>query len=130
MEADGQKILFDTGPTAMITRNAAALGVDIGSVDRIVLSHGHYDHTGGLQEVLTKILESGKHPDGIEIIAHPDIFTPKHFYIKDFIEKYVGIPFPREELEALGGRFNLSEGAGQAEREHADHRRGGDQRGF
>jgi 7,8-dihydropterin-6-yl-methyl-4-(beta-D-ribofuranosyl)aminobenzene 5'-phosphate synthase len=109
VEADGQKILFDTGPTAMISGNASALGVDLGSVDRIVLSHGHYDHTGGLQEVLTKILEAGRHPDGIEIIAHPDIFTPKHFYIKDFVEKYIGIPFPREELEALGARFNLSE---------------------
>ena len=108
VEADGQKILFDTGPSALITKNAAALGVDIASVDRIVLSHGHYDHTGGLQEVLTKIHESGKHPDGIEIIAHPDIFSPKYFYIKDFVEKYIGIPFPREELEALGGRFNLS----------------------
>ncbi|MCX5996284.1 MAG: MBL fold metallo-hydrolase [Chloroflexi bacterium] len=108
VEADGQKILFDTGPTAMIAKNASALGVDIGSVDKIVLSHGHYDHTGGLKEALTKIRESGKHPDGIEIIAHPDIFTPKHFYIKDFIEKYVGIPFPREELEALGARFNLT----------------------
>ncbi|MCX6001074.1 MAG: MBL fold metallo-hydrolase [Chloroflexi bacterium] len=108
VEADGQKILFDTGPTAMIAKNASALGVDIGSVDKIVLSHGHYDHTGGLQEVLTKILESGKHPDGIEIIAHPDIFTPKHFYIKDLVDKYVGIPFPREELEALGASFNLT----------------------
>ena len=109
LEADGQKILFDTGPSALITKNASALGVDIGSVDKIVLSHGHYDHTGGLMEVLTKIRESGQHPDGIEIIAHPDIFTPKHFYIKDFVEKYIGIPFPREELEALGGRFNLAE---------------------
>jgi 7,8-dihydropterin-6-yl-methyl-4-(beta-D-ribofuranosyl)aminobenzene 5'-phosphate synthase len=108
VETDGQKILFDTGPSAMITRNAIALGVDIATVDRIVLSHGHYDHTGGLMEVLTKIRESGKHPDGIEIIAHPDIFTPKYFYIKGFIEKYIGIPFPRAELEALGGRFNLS----------------------
>ena len=108
VEADGQKILFDTGPTGLITRNAAALGVDIGSIDRIVLSHGHYDHTGGLQEVLTKILESGKHPDGIEIIAHPDVFTSKYFFIKDFVEKYIGIPFPREELETLGGRFNLT----------------------
>lgn len=109
VEADGQKILFDTGPTAMISSNAAALGVDIGSVDRIVLSHGHYDHTGGLKEVLTSVHESGKHPDGIEIIAHPDIFAPKHFYIKDFIERYIGIPFTREELEALGGRFNLTD---------------------
>ena len=108
VEADGQKILFDTGPSAMITSNATALGVDIATVDRIVLSHGHYDHTGGLKEVLTKIRESGKRPDGIEIVAHPDIFPPKYFYIKDFVEKYIGIPFPRAELEGLGGRFNLS----------------------
>jgi len=109
VEADGKKILFDTGPTTMITKNATALGVNIGSVDRIVLSHGHYDHTGGLMEVLTRIRESGKRPGGIEIIAHPDIFTPKHHYIKDLVEKYIGIPFQREELEALGARFNLSE---------------------
>lgn len=109
VEADGQKILFDTGPSAMISKNAMALGVAIASVDRIVLSHGHYDHTGGLKEVLTKIRESGKHPDGIEIIAHPDIFPPRYFYIKDFIEKHIGIPFAREELEALGARFTLSE---------------------
>ena len=109
VEADGQKILFDTGPSALITKNATALGVDIATVDRIVLSHGHYDHTGGLQEVLVKIRESVKHTAGIEIIAHPDVFTPKYFYIEDFVEKYIGIPFPREELEELGARFILSE---------------------
>lgn len=109
VETDGQKILFDTGPSSLISKNAAIMGVDIGAVDGIVLSHGHYDHTGGLQEVLTRIRESGRHPDGVNIIAHPDIFTPKYFYIKDFVERYVGIPFAREELEALGGRFNLTD---------------------
>ncbi len=108
VEADGKKIIFDTGPTSMISKNAAALGVDLSTVDKIVISHGHYDHTGGLQEVLVKILESGRHPDGIEIIGHPDIFTPKYFYIKDFMERYVGMPLPKEELEALGARFNLT----------------------
>lgn len=108
IEADDKKILFDTGPTAMVSRNAAAVGVDLSTADKIVISHGHYDHTGGLKEVLVKMRESGRHPEGIEVIGHPDIFTPKHFYIKDFIERYIGIPFSREELEALGARFILS----------------------
>jgi 7,8-dihydropterin-6-yl-methyl-4-(beta-D-ribofuranosyl)aminobenzene 5'-phosphate synthase len=107
VEADGKKILFDTGPTGTVLKNAAALGIDLSTIDKIVLSHGHYDHTGGLLDVLIKLKESGKHPDGIEIIGHPDIFSPKHFYIKDFIERSVGIPFKREDLEALGARFNL-----------------------
>ena len=109
IEADGKKILFDTGPTGMILKNAAALGVDLSTADRIVISHGHYDHTGGLQDVLVKMLESGQHPDGIEVIGHPDIFTPKYFYIKDFIERDIGIPFQRKELEALGARLTSPE---------------------
>jgi 7,8-dihydropterin-6-yl-methyl-4-(beta-D-ribofuranosyl)aminobenzene 5'-phosphate synthase len=108
IEADGNKILFDTGPTGMILKNAAAMGADLGSVNKIVISHGHYDHTGGLKDVLIKMRESGQHGNGVEIVAHPDIFTTKHFYIKDFIDRHIGIPFKREELEALGAHFNLS----------------------
>jgi len=108
VEADGLKVLFDTGPSRHVIDNAQKLGVDLSTIDRIVISHGHYDHTGGLKDVLALVQGSGKRPEGIEIIAHPDIFAPKHFYIKDFVEKHIGIPFPREELEALGARFNLS----------------------
>jgi 7,8-dihydropterin-6-yl-methyl-4-(beta-D-ribofuranosyl)aminobenzene 5'-phosphate synthase len=111
IESNGEKILFDAGPTGMISQNATLLGVDLGTVDKIVVSHGHYDHTGGLQEVLIKSMEAGRHPDGVELIGHPDIFTSKYFYIKDFIERYVGIPYQREELEAMGARFNLSRDA-------------------
>jgi 7,8-dihydropterin-6-yl-methyl-4-(beta-D-ribofuranosyl)aminobenzene 5'-phosphate synthase len=107
IDADGEKILFDTGPSGLVLKNAGKLGIDLGSVKKIVLSHGHYDHTGGLKEVLIKMRELGGH-DEVEIVGHPDIFGPKYSYIKGIVERYIGIPFPRQELEALGAMFNLS----------------------
>ncbi|MFA5400082.1 MAG: MBL fold metallo-hydrolase [Dehalococcoidia bacterium] len=108
VEADGLKILFDTGPSGHILDNARTLGIDLSTVHKIVISHGHYDHTGGLKDVLALIQSSGNRPDGIEIIAHPDIFQEKHFYLKGLPAKYIGMPGTRAELEALGARFNLS----------------------
>jgi len=53
IEADETRILFDTGQGAALLPNAAALGVDLRTAQHIVISHGHYDHTGGLAAVLT-----------------------------------------------------------------------------
>jgi len=50
----GVKILFDTGQTDNIIKNMAALKETIEDIDYIVLSHGHYDHTGGLKYILEK----------------------------------------------------------------------------
>jgi len=108
IEADSMRILFDTGPTRHVIDNAKRLGVDLETVDKIALSHGHYDHTGGLKEVLALIRSSGRRPNGIEITAHPDIFQEKYFCAKGFPARKISIPFTREELEALGARFNLS----------------------
>lgn len=47
IEADGRKILMDTGASPLITANADMLGIDLSSVDLVVLSHGHYDHGEG-----------------------------------------------------------------------------------
>lgn len=52
IEANGKKILFDAGQTDAFVQNAASLGVDLASVDLCVLSHGHYDHSGGLLRFL------------------------------------------------------------------------------
>jgi len=101
VETDEQKVLLDTCASISVPRNAPILGVDLSKIDRIVLSHGHYDHTGGLRDVL------GAMGKKVEIIAHPDMWAAKQLRIGEQYA-YIGIPFPREELEGLGASFTLS----------------------
>ena len=103
VEADGVKVLFDTGAGIAAVHNAQLMDIDLANVDKIVLSHGHYDHTGGLREVLTHM----KKP--VEIIAHPDIWAAKYGKWGKHAEHYAGMPFRRDLLESLGARFNLTD---------------------
>lgn len=52
IEEDNYSILFDTGKTDAFIQNAIKLGKNLKEVDYVVLSHGHYDHTGGLEAFL------------------------------------------------------------------------------
>jgi 7,8-dihydropterin-6-yl-methyl-4-(beta-D-ribofuranosyl)aminobenzene 5'-phosphate synthase len=102
VEADGLRILMDTGLSFSAVHNAQLMGIDLSTIDRIVLSHGHADHTGGLREVLRR--GGGE----VEVIAHPDIWAPK--YVRrdgKTEEQYIGIPFSRGELESRSARFTL-----------------------
>jgi len=102
VEVEGLKILVDTGPSSTAVHNAPLLGIDLSTIDKIVLSHGHYDHTGGLREVL-------RIKKDVEVIAHPDIWASKYTRRdKQAREHHIGIPFSREELESLGARFRLT----------------------
>jgi len=101
VEVDGTKILVDTGLSFSAVYNAQLMGIDLSTIDRMVLSHGHADHTGGLRDVL-------KIKGEVEVIAHPDIWVPK-YVCRDGEpqEQYAGMPFTRQELESRGARFNL-----------------------
>lgn len=101
VETDDLKVLLDTGASISVPHNAPIFGLDLSAIDKIVLSHGHYDHTGGLKEVLKQV---GKQ---IEVIAHPDIWAQKYVRGQGF-ERYIGVPFPKEDLEAFGASFTMS----------------------
>jgi 7,8-dihydropterin-6-yl-methyl-4-(beta-D-ribofuranosyl)aminobenzene 5'-phosphate synthase len=102
IEKDNVRILLDTGAGISAVHNAETLGIDLSKIDKIVLSHGHYDHTGGLREVLRRMAKE------VEVIAHPDIWQAKYSRREDKPERYIGIPFRQEELESLGARFALN----------------------
>jgi 7,8-dihydropterin-6-yl-methyl-4-(beta-D-ribofuranosyl)aminobenzene 5'-phosphate synthase len=76
IEADGLRILFDTGQSFSVTHNARAMKVDLSNIDKFILSHGHFDHTGGLREVLSQTA-------GVDIIAHPDVLNLKFAVLED-----------------------------------------------
>ena len=48
VETENHKLLFDSSPSEVVIRNAKTLGVDLSAVDTVILSHGHYDHSGGI----------------------------------------------------------------------------------
>jgi len=52
VESLGKKVLFDTGQSSAFVENAKLMGVSLEKVDFLVISHGHYDHTGGLKAFL------------------------------------------------------------------------------
>jgi len=103
VERGKEKVLFDTGQGFALTHNADALGIDLADIKKVVLSHGHKDHTGGL----VRFLESGGPKD---VYAHPGIFVSRYRELNDSAKLQIGIPFTRSHLEDLGARLHLEEG--------------------
>ena len=97
-------ILFDAGRNISAYYNAQLLGIDLNEIDKIVLSHSHSDHTGGLRYILERMDKRKE----IEIIAHPDIWSERYARYDNEKNKYVGIPFLQEELKKYGAYFHLT----------------------
>ncbi len=100
IEVDGSVFLLDTGQGISAAHNAEVLGIDLTSVDKIVLSHGHYDHTGGIVDILEKT-------GAVDIVAHPEMWDAKYAVYGE-IERYIGVPFQRGVLESMGANFQMS----------------------
>jgi len=104
-----QKILFDTGQTNAFIKNAEKLGVDLSEVDSVVISHGHFNHMGGLpaflelnskaRVFLKKEALNHKFSNGSKSME-PSIDLDKH---KDRLE------FVTQALEIAEGVFIMSE---------------------
>ncbi|MFC1676193.1 iron-sulfur cluster assembly scaffold protein [Planctomycetota bacterium] len=84
LEYQDKRVLFDTGRTDLILRNAELLDVNLADTHAIVISHGHYDHTGGLKAVLNIASEA-------TLYLHPEALKPK-FSRKDNKTSMSGIP--------------------------------------
>ena len=92
-------ILFDTGQYLALENNARVLGCDLTAVDAVVLSHGHYDHTGGLKDML-------KANSNFTLYAHPDIFTRKLIRQKGRYRE-IGIPVSEDDLITRNVKIKL-----------------------
>lgn len=94
IEIDGLNILFDTGKSYKAYENFKKLGLDNKKIDYIILSHGHYDHTGGLKVFLENIKCKPKIIVGNEFFSRGD-----KYHLKDNDTKYIGIDFNFEYLK-------------------------------
>jgi len=82
LEAEGKKILFDTGYSDAFLVNARRLGIDLTKLDILVLSHGHLDHTWGLSYLVKSFSEArwmGKKVKRPLLVAHPMVFADRSF---------------------------------------------------
>lgn len=101
IERPTERALFDTGQGPALVRNSLVLKTDLEGLALVALSHGHYDHTGGL-------LFAARLNPGLRVITHPRALQPHLAKSRDD-DSYrdVGIPHSREDLEAAGVVFDF-----------------------
>lgn len=101
VEAPGGNLLFDTGQGFSLVQNSLRLQKDLRTVSRLVLSHGHFDHTGGMLAFL------GVHGP-CEVVGHPDVLGERFRWMPMGPEEKpvsIGIPWREAYLTTRGARF-------------------------
>jgi len=101
IETENTRILFDTGQNVALAHNARMLDIDLSRIDAVVVSHGHYDHTGGLEHLLKK-------NTAFSLYAHPDIFDDKLRSRKSGAYKKIGIPLDKNIFDNTDVQIRLS----------------------
>lgn len=102
IETAGRRILYDTGESGAVLHNLTVLGIAPESLDAIVISHGHYDHTGGLLAVLRAARKT------VAVYAHPGIFAERWSLARGG-RRPIGIPYARSYITGAGGDWHLCE---------------------
>jgi 7,8-dihydropterin-6-yl-methyl-4-(beta-D-ribofuranosyl)aminobenzene 5'-phosphate synthase len=90
IEYDGIRILFDTGQSDMFLKNAEAMNVSLANIDKIILSHGHFDHGNGLSYL-----------SGHRLLCHPGCFVKRY---RKSDRSYIGL---KDTGDELSGKFEL-----------------------
>ncbi|MGN0702944.1 MAG: MBL fold metallo-hydrolase [Lentihominibacter sp.] len=104
IEADNKKILFDAGATDLVIENARKMNVSLDAVDFAVVSHGHYDHTGGFPAFC-------KMNCSAPVYIHKNAFRESYGLMKDGLRKDPsGIRWSSEDREIMQGRLILTDG--------------------
>lgn len=101
---NNRNLIFDTGMHKQaLLYNVRKLKVDLSSVDCVVLSHGHLDHTATTAELV-------KAAGGVKVYAHPHTFLPRFYQGRTGKRRQIGVPKGerREEIEKAGGDILLS----------------------
>ena len=100
VEYGDYSLLFDTGQGISAAHNAEKLGIKLENINEIALSHGHFDHTGGLKHILKNSPKN--------IYTHPDSLAAKYRKLENNGYKPMGLPYTVSELTDLGANFILN----------------------
>lgn len=102
LEVDGARVLFDSGQSGLAVENARVMGTSLEGVHDVVLSHGHYDHAGGLPALLGAV-------GALRVHAHPAVFSAR-FRRQGERRVPIGSPATSDELRAAGAELHLHAG--------------------
>lgn len=102
VNAGDRRFLFDTGSAGALFANAAALGVELDQIEDVIISHGHFDHTGAM----TNLIALG----GVKRIhAHPDIFSHRLVPLGNGQSRDIGSSFNLQQVDDAGIEMMFTE---------------------
>ncbi|MDY6881126.1 MAG: MBL fold metallo-hydrolase [Thermodesulfobacteriota bacterium] len=107
LETGSSYVIFDTGQGGTLVHNARIMGIPLEQVESVALSHGHFDHTGGLRI----LLQSSRNP---KVYVHPAAFHPKFACNEYGQSRSIGMPAMTEKsLRKLAGEIIYTVGPTQ-----------------